>query len=86
MSEEKKPGKPYTWKQDDKKLTIKLPCDEGLKGKDVSCDIRPSAISLNVRGSNPVFENEALEKAVTSHLSCHQYSNPPLHDGALHRD
>lgn len=59
-----KSEKPYTWKQDDKTLTINLPCATDLKGKDVACVIQPSSISLSLRGSDTIFDNDDLEKPV----------------------
>eukprot|EP00286_Rhodomonas_abbreviata_P027891 CAMPEP_0181304552 /NCGR_PEP_ID=MMETSP1101-20121128/9217_1 /TAXON_ID=46948 /ORGANISM="Rhodomonas abbreviata, Strain Caron Lab Isolate" /LENGTH=304 /DNA_ID=CAMNT_0023410329 /DNA_START=279 /DNA_END=1193 /DNA_ORIENTATION=+ len=54
----------YTWKQDDKEVTVQIPCDPELRGKQVSCKILPSSLSLRIGEKDPIFDNDELEETI----------------------
>lgn len=50
----------FTWTQTDNDVTITLPVDKSLKGKDVVYNLTGSSLTLGIKGQDPVINGELL--------------------------
>lgn len=48
----------YTWRQKDDALTVVIPIDKKIKGKDVTWDIAPKKLTVGIRGKECIKEEE----------------------------
>jgi hypothetical protein len=49
---------PYTWSQTDQDVTIIMPVESSMKGKDINCKIAPGSLTLGIKGRDPVLDGE----------------------------
>ena len=50
----------YSWAQTAKTVLVTVPCSASTVGKDVTCVLKPSSISLAIEGQSQIFQEEPL--------------------------
>ena len=55
--------KGYTWTQTDKDVTIIMPIEAAIKGKDILHKLTPKTLTLGIKGKTPLIDGELMSTA-----------------------